>query len=318
MSLLVNPGFESGEAPWTFLTGSSLVTDGSGRGGGNCARIAATRVRTNLPPAPPIYSTVEGEVYQVPEWELGTVYVVSGYAKPETAWGPLTIHCGPNTVASWPIDAATDWTPRYGLYYAGTPEAEISIQAALGEATGYSSWLVDDLSLTTGGLPMARCLYNCYAALFDKLKDINGSTGGYHNSISAQVVPRLVLPSEPGAPKMPYICLPLSDTGAYEGSQRGIRIALRQPIVGFVPESESNDIADCSPTRALKFHDDIVRCLMPVEPATVWNLGNADVEDVELVAKEVVAGQNDGVPWSEVNVTVDVFTRFSRSDLGTS
>lgn len=316
MNILTNPGFESGSTSWVFGTGSALVEDGSGIGGGNCARLSASRIRLNLPPAPPIYAEFEGQILQLPPFEVDTVYIISGYAKPELAWGSLEVSAGESVVAAWDESADSDWSVRYGMYYGTLPEAQFVVRAVKGAGTGSSSWLVDNLAVEIGGRNMARSIYNSYTALFNRLKEINGSTGGYHHNVSSQVIPKLVLPSEPGAPKMPYICLPLSDTGTYEVSERGIRAALRQQIVAFLPESESHDISDCSAVRALKFHDDIIKVMMPESPATAWNLGDQYVEDVALLSKEIVAGQNDGIPWSEVNVAVDVFTRFDRSDLG--
>lgn len=316
MNILTNPGFESGEAPWQFGSGSALLEDGSGRGGGNCAWIIATKYSTSIPPNPPVYTTISGSIMQVPPWELGTLYFISGYAKSDAPWGSLSLTCAARPVLAWGDDVSPDWEVRYGLFYADLPGSQLFVRAGLGLGTGGASWLVDDLSVEIGGWKMSRSLYNSYSALFTRLKDINGSTGGYYNNISTQVVPKLVLPSEPGAPKMPYVCLPLSDTGSYQVEERSVRAALRQSIIAFVPESESMEVSECSAVKALKMHDDIVKCLMPEEPSTVWNLGNSHVEDVALLSKEVVAGQNDGIPWAEVNVTVDVYTRFARQDLG--
>lgn len=317
MNLLTNPGFEDGTAPWLFGTGAALVTDGSGRGGGNCARVQSTYINTTLPPAPPVYLDIEGRVYQLPVWDTGWICILSGYAKKELEWGTLTITSGPRTVITWPASSSTDWSMQYGIHYVNDPTEYFEIRANKGSGEGVSSWMVDDLTVELGGRAMARSIYNSYTALYNLLKNINGSSGKYHHDINDAVIPKLVLPGEPGAPVMPYICLPLSDSGAYDHSERGVRAALRQQIVAFIPESESTSITDCSSIKALKMHDDILKCVMPTEPATGWNLGDSNVEDVQLISKDIRAGQNDGIPWAEVSVTVDIFCRFARGDLGT-
>lgn len=162
---------------------------------------------------------------------------------------------------------------------------------------------------------MARGLQVCYEALYNALKGINGSTGMYNYNLEGRVIPKLILPDEAGAPKRPYICLPMADTGAYlEQGEWAIRAALRQQIIGFLDESYEDEITACSGYKAQLLRNDIERAIWPATGGT-WNLGEESIEDVQFVGKEVAAGQPDDLPFASAVVTVDVITRYGRDDL---
>jgi hypothetical protein len=114
---------------------------------------------------------------------------------------------------------------------------------------------------------------------------------------------------------MPYVCIPMGDTGPFlEQGELALRVALRQQIIAFLPESYEDGITDSSGYKAQLMSNDIQRCIWPASSG-FWNLDTDGVEDVQFVNKEVVAGQPDDLPFSSATITVDIITRYGRDDL---
>jgi hypothetical protein len=320
LNLLLDPGFETG-VPWTF-SGDARLEPGEGYGGSQAAYLPSGQVPVGIDP-----DTFEiiwgpqqiGLVWQPTTVRAGLIYPVVFFHRQYTA-DAAQLHCverradGTTLVlhtVQWPA-ANADWRLASFLWSPTEDNAGLGFET-YGADHEFHQFVVDNVELEW--VPMARGLQVVYAALFNKLKELNGSNGSYNYNLEGRVIPRLVLPDEPGAPTMPYVCLPLADNGPFlDQGERALRVALRQQIVAFLPESYKDSIEDCAAYQALQLQNDLQRCLWP-DSGGQWNLDEASIEDVQFVTKETTAGQNDGIPFSEISVTVDVITRYSREDL---
>jgi hypothetical protein len=315
-NLVLDPGFETG-VPWT-LTGDASLYPGEGYGGSQ----ALLLVSGQLPILDPEGGLTWGRYYtgkalQTLPVKAGHIYPVVFYHRQQDPVAG-SLYCIEQTSGGtvividevqWP-DAATDWTIESFLWTPTEDDAQFGFYGPPVAGIFPHYFFVDDAEVL-----MPRGLQVVYAALFNRLKTLNGAPGGYNYTLASRVIPRLVLPDEPGAPVMPYVCLPLSDNGPFlEQGERALRVALRQQIVAFLPESVDDTMANSAAYQALLIQSDLQRCLWPASGG-VWDLGDASVEDVQFVTKETTAGQNDGIPFSEISITVDVITRYSREDL---
>ncbi|MEN6632989.1 MAG: hypothetical protein ABFD84_11210 [Candidatus Polarisedimenticolia bacterium] len=162
---------------------------------------------------------------------------------------------------------------------------------------------------------MACSPRKAFIAMGDALAEI-ASANGYNTDLNG-VVPRFVLPGEPGAPDVPFVCVELNDAGDYETPDSVVKAKIRVPVHGFVADVDAASFADSAAVAAYALHDDILRAVMP-DPGGPWNLGVAGIDDVTPVSKEISAGVFNGRGFVWVQIDFEVAVYFDRTTLARS
>lgn len=307
-NLLANPSFETAAA-WALTPGAGYDPSAAKTGTRGLVLIALNA--PEVVGGPTVYR--EGRASQTVELVAG-VYGLSVYARRDTGTEALAVEAAAAVVAGLSSsEGDASWTLVSGMF-AGSGATEIGIAARVAnEAPTSGTFSCDDAALWR--IEMARGAYDRYKALFDAIRGINGSAGGYHTSLGNRVISRLVKPGDQGAPRMPYACViphPEQPSDDFEG--RHITSIFRALVTLYCPDSESAG-ADRHQT-ILNLHDDVLRAIMPSTDPPVWSLGAAGVDDVRLVRKAPMSGLSDGFQFGELQMEFDLTSNVGRGDLG--
>lgn len=216
-------------------------------------------------------------------------------------------------VARLEPDAVDAWHRLAATFVAeGTISAfVVAVDASLaGDRDG--QWYVDAAEFSEVTVGSMR---SAYLALLERLGQINGS-GYYHSLDGKQVIPRWILPGDPGAPPPPYICCVVEDDAPYEQVDSDcIRTGVRVAVYAWLPERADRTPDNTTAADAMDWYEDLHRCLMPGDRSDPWTLGDAALESIDLVAKSARVFAIDGLP-PHVRVLVQLNFSFSRADLG--
>ena len=310
--LIQNGGFED-EGYWEFYPDGLSKRDGSAARTGSWGGLLYAKEERLLPPFPII-----------PGWDAtfrGAITVGQNLPVLFTGWGKVLTGVAELSISLWSQDGEdflyqgqptnTDWEMFSGLLITTRPAEFFQVRLAGGTTRLGRIRLfgMDDLSLE---VVMPGTLRGAYVALWDRLKTVTVANG-YHNTLTA-VVPGLILPTQPGAPVLPYACIPLDDTGSYDHEDELVKAKLRQDIIVFAEYSEAISQADCAASKALYLHDDILKCLWPTS-GPWWRLETSGVEDVEFVAKNIGPVMVDDSQFLEIAITADVTVQFQRNQI---
>lgn len=212
------------------------------------------------------------------------------------------------------VDRAADDGGWQRLSALVTPTAStISVRIDLvGIGGTAASWIVDDASAEDVAMGFKRGTHQAFKALYERLREINGATGGYWHDVGGRVYARLIQPGEAAAPQEPYVCLALRDDGAIEiAGPEYVRTTIDVDVYGFPKATAASDIENCSSVTVAKLYDDILKCLMPTnDERPYWHLGEPTiVSDVRFTSKRLMAEQveaDTGSVPAHVRLTVSI------------
>lgn len=319
MNRVVNPGWETAGATaqdaagWTRHATRAYRYDAgqrSGSWGGVILRAADSLV-------PPIaYSA--GHWEQVVPVVAGSLTEVALYAAQDAPSGAVARLL----VDGSEVDRAADVGGWQRLSALVTPTSStLTLRVDLvGIGGTAASWIVDDAEVEDV-VALKKGMYRLFRALYDRVKEINGTAGGYWHDLGGRVKPRLVMPGQPGADSYPFACVVLRDEGSLDDGVNGAILAAVECDVYIWPQmNASDDIELCSAVDTAKWGDDLLRCLIPSSSeAPWWTLGEAAyIQDVTLVSKEMIGQQatDGGAAPAMVKFTVRMMTTLEPSVLG--
>jgi hypothetical protein len=327
-NVLANPGFETAGATSFDAAGWMRVEPAV------AARLEVAEAHTGLAVAfvggGPLFPSGEqiGIWYQDAAVEPGRLYVVSAFGYHVGGAATLQIRDdADNVLASLAAGESGTWRQFSGLVTAATTTQRFALRHSGEDNT---SWYVDDcvLELVPESVAMRREPLDAYTALFNRLKTINGAAGGYYHDFSdgARIITRRRLPSTPGAPMTPFLCLPLEDTGPIDTTDEfaaGAMCTTRQPVYFFWTVSELDGVGvESSPVTGFKLLSDLLRCLMPAADAPWWNYGAGSqwIHDVSIVSKRLASEVDmvEGFPAAHGVLVVELKQLFTRGQLGPS
>lgn len=231
-----------------------------------------------------------------------------------------------DVIASITTASATDeWQDISGLYTPAASPVLFTVRNTADGAAINSSWYFDTLSFSE--IEGARTLMRrggalALTALFDRLKTINGSPGGYYSDIGQRVYVGLQRPQEPrGGHGYPYFCLMIDDSGT-PGESRDAKVRqghLDVRVFGFVQAGNALASVTGSTAEAVaNLYDDIERAIMN-DGGKSWDLGSTYLDNVDITDRQLISEQraDDNLP-ARVEVLVRLSYSYARANLGPS
>lgn len=306
MNLLTNAGWETDDG-WTYSPIALALDDADAYQG---ARVCLIRAGETIDGEP-----FFGKVEQSVDVLVGRVYELSVYVRQDSGSCALSLRAGIDELVRHEPGAA-GWQRISGFFTATASALTFVVEAfpdQSGGATGI--WSLDAASLeVVEATDMQSGTWQAYLAMRDRLLTITPANGYWHD-VAGKVLPKLVVRGESDAPKPPYICLPAFGPIGGDLDSDTATTTWPCPVYVILEENNSADFAASASVDAGKWHDDILRAVMPTEVWRGLDLGSAHVKHVEFTGGTVHAEAIEA-PVAFLLLTFAIHVIHSRADLG--
>ena len=205
------------------------------------------------------------------------------------------------------------WLNFYTPPVADTYRLELNAQTRA--STGVDRWYLDEISAREAAVP--KGFVGAYAALCNRLKSINGATGGYHFDTEGRITTYDREPKRGSGISLPYVSVIVRSDETYEDDDGFTWGTLACDLKLWGPDSHGDTAEESNAVNVLKAHDDLVKCVSPTTAERPhWDLDDNTIRSVQLLSHRVRSDLIQRANQPLATVTVGLRVALEPAQLG--